>query len=509
MAGYLPFGVGTPAEVAEQPPSILDKLVTAIINGTASIPKTVIDAARRTGPPGLRREDYTDAPAPMGLTAPMAWQPGDEQRGAALETAANLVGVASPFAVQGAAGVFGGRLAQTADRAKLARAEEMAAGGSPRSAIWDETGWFRGGDGQWRFEIPDNAAKLGTAAEQTLARGGQVNATAPGVLWHKELYDAYPELRRVSTTAKATPIENGAGPVGGFYDPNIPAIEARAPGPVPMRSVLLHEMQHGVQEAEGFAKGANLDMYPQADIAKLSRDALSFNREVAKHGSPEAAILAYEKAGIKDWLPSKEAMDLAKDFRLGVEDAKIGEQLVQLYGLNKRTTPYSAKDMYMRTGGEVEARNVQKRADMTPEERRAKPPWMTQDIIDAEQIFNGRVGALQMSAGEKFGESLASKYPGIKLDISPPSTGGYATLGRIVVPEAERSRGLGSKVMADLIAEADAKGIPLALSPTSDFGGSKARLMEFYERFGFVPNKGKNKDFATRETMIRPPRKAE
>ena len=75
------------------------------------------------------------------------------------------------------------------------------------------------------------------------------------------------------------------------------------------------------------------------------------------------------------------------------------------------------------------------------------------------------------------------------------------------MPEADRGAGVGSKVMSDLIAEADAKGVPLALSPTSDFGGSKARLMDFYQRFGFVPNKGANKDFATRETMIRPPRK--
>ena len=115
------------------------------------------------------------------------------------------------------------------------------------------------------------------------------------------------------------------------------------------------------------------------------------------------------------------------------------------------------------------------------------------------------VGSPAGGAARKFGEAVVEKYPNVKLDISPPSPGGYATLDRIVVPEAERNKGIGSAVMRDLIAEADAKGVPLALSPTADFGGSKSRLGGFYREFGFVPNSGRNKDFATRETMVRHP----
>jgi hypothetical protein len=40
----------------------------------------------------------------------------------------------------------------------------------------------------------------------------------------------------------------------------------------------------------------------------------------------------------------------------------------------------------------------------------------------------------------------------------------------------------------------------------SDFGGNKNRLVGFYKRFGFVENKGKNKDFSTMDLMIRPPK---
>jgi hypothetical protein len=43
-------------------------------------------------------------------------------------------------------------------------------------------------------------------------------------------------------------------------------------------------------------------------------------------------------------------------------------------------------ELYRRTSGEVEARNVQTRRDMTPDQRRATPPWETEDVPRAQQI---------------------------------------------------------------------------------------------------------------------------
>lgn len=100
-------------------------------------------------------------------------------------------------------------------------------------------------------------------------------------------------------------------------------------------------------------------------------------------------------------------------------------------------------------------------------------------------------------------ESLIAKYPKIALDIaeSPKAI----DLSRIVVPKEMRSQGVGSSVMQDLIDYADQTGKQVRLSPTSDFGGSPTRLKKFYKEFGFVENRGRNKDFSTRETMIRNP----
>jgi len=108
-----------------------------------------------------------------------------------------------------------------------------------------------------------------------------------------------------------------------------------------------------------------------------------------------------------------------------------------------------------------------------------------------------RVADAAMDAA-KAEDVLRTKYPDVELDVSETKKG--LTLSKIVVPEGQRSKGVGSAVMSDLVSYADSKGLPLAVTPDSTFGGSKGRLEDFYKRFGFVRNKGRNKDFAFMET---------
>ncbi|WP_196301241.1 hypothetical protein, partial [Streptococcus pneumoniae] len=42
--------------------------------------------------------------------------------------------------------------------------------------------------------------------------------------------------------------------------------------------------------------------------------------------------------------------------------------------------------LYRRLAGEAEARLVQKRMDLSPEERRARPPWLDYDVPEEQQI---------------------------------------------------------------------------------------------------------------------------
>ena len=98
----------------------------------------------------------------------------------------------------------------------------------------------------------------------------------------------------------------------------------------------------------------------------------------------------------------------------------------------------------------------------------------------------------------KYGSSLTA------LDIYENK--GSLILSRIVVDDNSRDSGIGTKVMNDLIEYADNNGQIIALTPSSDFGGNKNRLIQFYKKFGFKANKGHHKSFEFRDAMIRYPK---
>lgn len=201
-------------------------------------------------------------------------------------------------------GMFAGRNARTADHAKLAAAEWAESRGASREAIHTETGWFRGVDGKWRFEIPDNAAKIH-------AERGQFG----DAFSHPELFDAYPDLANARLAMDAAS--------GGQYEPRGARPETisigedhyrRYPGTIPPESVALHEAQHGIQGREGFATGAN-----------------------------------------------------------------------------------GADAHYLNSAGETEARAVQARRNLTPEQRASRPPWLDYDVPEGQQIVRFGERGPQMS----------------------------------------------------------------------------------------------------------------
>ncbi|MFE5097029.1 GNAT family N-acetyltransferase [Streptomyces sp. NPDC056638] len=87
------------------------------------------------------------------------------------------------------------------------------------------------------------------------------------------------------------------------------------------------------------------------------------------------------------------------------------------------------------------------------------------------------------------------------LDRSP-----YLVLFWIVLPESERGNGIGTRVMERITAAADLHGVPVALSPSGNFGGDPDRLHAFYQRFGFITNASRGEIGSSTESMIRAPR---
>ena len=85
------------------------------------------------------------------------------------------------------------------------------------------------------------------------------------------------------------------------------------------------------------------------------------------------------------------------------------------------------------------------------------------------------------------------------------SNSGCLILSSLVVEKEFRNTGVGSKVMQEIVDFADQNGLIIGATPSSDLGGSKRRVEEFNKKFGFVYNRGRNKSFKIRETMIRYP----
>jgi GNAT superfamily N-acetyltransferase len=115
--------------------------------------------------------------------------------------------------------------------------------------------------------------------------------------------------------------------------------------------------------------------------------------------------------------------------------------------------------------------------------------------------------AMQVPLGgtvKNIAKSLQDK--GLILDVYESAKTPQITLSRIEVPKEMRSKGMGTEALNDLSQYADETGKTVVLSPSTDFGASSvSRLKDFYKRFGFVENKGRNKDFSISESMYRLP----
>ncbi|MDP7814802.1 GNAT family N-acetyltransferase [Acinetobacter pittii] len=123
---------------------------------------------------------------------------------------------------------------------------------------------------------------------------------------------------------------------------------------------------------------------------------------------------------------------------------------------------------------------------------------------DKGTSFNQSATPEQTISVDDFVKSIKKQY-GIELGLKGSPSSNVLSLHKIVVPEAMRNQGTGTKAMQDIINYADSQNKTIALTPSSDFGGNKNRLTGFYKKLGFVENKGRNKDYEISESMYRSP----
>ena len=105
----------------------------------------------------------------------------------------------------------------------------------------------------------------------------------------------------------------------------------------------------------------------------------------------------------------------------------------------------------------------------------------------------------------EFGKQLEKKY-NVEIDLLGSLNKGDITLSKMVVPKDNRKKKVGTDVLNEIINYADRNNKRIVLTPSTNFGATSIkRLNNFYKQFGFIDNKGKNKDFSTKELMYRNP----
>lgn len=362
----------------------------------------------------------------------------------------------------------------------LGVAREMERQQKDAKAIKLATGWERGGDGKWRYEIVDGELKKEPNVKEKVSSDGEVHyeTTLGEILDNEELYRSYPELRMLPVS-----IQQMDGGVSGIYLPSgymslsmglyrhrtkpgdvrreIEQIESTPEykeyskyfeGDMPDayigredeweeamneaeakffeselgkryhdlmwgdkrkaysygfdevgKGVILHEVQHAIQHIEGFAMGGNSTTYREHlagfrekyEAWSVIDEFEDKSKELGDDARPidvyNALVREYQSLGLEfgdGFAPSREAFD--KGFNLwtrgydneGYEDAyNEYQRLMGKFGSGEYNNRYD------QLAGEVEARNVQKRLYMTPEERRQSLAEETEDVAREDQIF--------------------------------------------------------------------------------------------------------------------------
>lgn len=121
---------------------------------------------------------------------------------------------------------------------------------------------------------------------------------------------------------------------------------------------------------------------------------------------------------------------------------------------------------------------------------------LTSGVPIARRALDGGIDGLRSRLGQSFG--------GVSSWVS--ETPNAVVVNKVVVPEAMRGQGVGTRFMRDVIEYADAVGKPVALTPSADFGGNVRRLTNWYQSLGFAPNTGRGRNLEISESMIRPVR---
>ena len=239
---------------------------------------------------------------------------------------------------------MGGLKAETADKSALEKAMELEKDGTDSEKIRKETGWFKGYDGKWRFEIDNSELEFKTDIEKNRAAAIElakmkvksaeleekiVNNTATkaeeneyynldekmieyrkgvklsDVINHPKLFEAYPQLKNVDVYYEISSVNRGV------YSSNGNVIMLNPMHTIDeQKEAIIHEIQHAIQGIENFANGSNLEYWKNLGYSDEEAMAMYYNTAGEREARDVSARRDYNAEQRKNIRPDIDRKDV-------------------------------------------------------------------------------------------------------------------------------------------------------------------------------------------------------
>lgn len=273
--------------------------------------------------------------------------------------------------------LFGSITKEQADMVRAYNRAEIARDTAEQQRLYDE---LTSAEFGFLFETYADALQRANAAKNN-PQGG----TLADYINHPELFANYPQLRQASL--QFTDLPDGTR---GRYNTESHTITLDNSLRSSPEDTLVHEIQHAIQNAEGFAGGASPEYWArrESETGDLVSNRLQQEYDQILNGlgrEDRNRYTRYTELGRE--LESLSAADPDTEAgrrydRLEAEQDTIYEELYpnawfrQLLDLSRRMedTAGEYRRMYENTAGEIEARDVTARRQLTPEQRRQTMP---------------------------------------------------------------------------------------------------------------------------------------
>lgn len=232
---------------------------------------------------------------------------------------AGAVGAAATKALPLFKGIFAGPMAKMANPENYALADTLKRAGAHPEFIHDNTGVFQDVAGNWMHEISDKG--MTPRGPGTTLRGASFNGDLEQFVNHPELFKNYPEMQGLKTSIDPNYGDAGRAAYTSPYKGAPAKItiggEMGIRGLTPeQQTTLVHELNHHVQELEGFPQGGNPRwagvstknaLFQMATHPEIGRDPNKLNKvldALDKYGEADRNKLEY---GMYHQLPGEVA----------------------------------------------------------------------------------------------------------------------------------------------------------------------------------------------------------